>query len=370
MSQSGIDPFNRMGAYARAPSTQSMFDKTPSRINRPYVQETVIVENLTTVNIATYSGIGVRTILPFYNKRPENVVRVELTITIPKSATFDFLAIDSLMVQLSHEQRQQVLTFFDALDKDDYLIRNSVTFNLHWDVPMELLKRSPHGVLIEGINQVIQIHHPDTDRTELFPAFYQPPPLGFEPTEGLTGTFNKHDNVVRGIWVNIKGTIPIQICSNLNDTSLPEGFSVLMNGKWCHLGIDQLAFHGFYLTPMQATAAHSLTTAEQTTAHKQWLIDQEKMVDREEKRADKEYDRTEKKASQEYDRTFKEEDRIDKRTDKVYDREQALIDKAPLRKQSLWNARATPFLVAITVGTAVMRGILEFKKFYDTLAEK
>lgn len=370
MSQSGTDPFQRISDFVRQPSTNAVLDKSPARVHRPYVQETIIVENLTTVNIATYSGFGVRTVLPFYNKRPENVVRVELTIVIPKTASFDFLSVDSLMVQLSHTQQQQVLSFFDALDSSDYLTKNSVTFNLHWDIPLELLRRSPHGVLIEGINQVVQIHDSEQDRSELYPATYHPPVLAVEPVHGLTGSFNKHDAIVKGIWVNIKGTTPIQICDNLNDTSKPEGLAVHMNGEWRHLKLDELAIHGFYLTPMQATGAHTTTTAEQTTAHKQFVADQDKLVEREEKRADKEYDRTEKKANLEYDRSVKDDERTEKRTDKAYDREQTLIDKAPVRRSSAWNAKYAPILTSLAAVTATLKFVLEIKKHYDTLVDK
>uniref|UniRef100_A0AB39CD95 Virion structural protein n=1 Tax=Pseudomonas phage RVTF4 TaxID=3236931 RepID=A0AB39CD95_9VIRU len=368
MSQSGIDPFNRIDGYTSAPRTTPRMER--GSVLKPYVQETVVVENLTTTAIATYSGMGIRTILPSFNQRPENVVRIELKLVVPKSTTIDFLALDTLMHRLSKDQRDQILDFYGALDKDDYFIQNSVTLHLHWDIPMELLRRSPYGVLVEGINQVVQIYDRDADPTDLYPATYQPPPLAIEPTEGLLGTFNKHDRAVKGIWVNIKGTTPIKICNNLNDVTKPEGFSVLMNEEWQHLSIDELAFHGFYLTPMQATAAHTNTTAEQTTAHKQFIADQDKQFDRDEKRADKEYDRNEKKANQEYERSFKEDDRAEKRSDKAYDREQTLIDKTPVRRNAEWQSKAAPVILAFSVVSVVIKGVIEIKKFIDTLVEE
>lgn len=365
MSQSSIDPFVRIRGYRNHPKT--IPEKSDERFNRPFYQQSIRVENFTNRRIACYSNFGLRTIIPPFNARITDTVRIELTLSIHQGAVLDYLAMESLMEDLSLEQIKHLHDFFEAQEATLGITRK---LHLHWDIPLEELKHAPCGVLVEKLGVVVQIHNPELDATEHFVAAYRPPPVVAEEVSGLIATFNKHDTVVKGVWINIGGVKPIKLCSNQNDTNRPEGLTVVMDGETLELTLSEMAQRGFYLSAMTASAAHTTTNAEQTAVYKQFVSDQDKLIDREDKKADKDFERAEKRANQEYDRAFKEDERIEKRSDKAYDREQALIDRTSSRKMTSWHNGYTKIIGVFAVVTAGVKLAVDIKKYYDTLVDK
>lgn len=383
MSQSSIDPFNRIRGYHVHPTTGP---KANSLLGRASVQHSIRVENHTKYYIASYGAFGLRTYLNPFQGHNAGFVRVELTITIHQSAGIDYLSMDQLMPDLSEEQRQALQAFLQAQDIN---LTNAQRVNrilyVYWDIPVTEIQNSIGGVFIKQLGLVLQIHDPQQCASEHHSIWYKPSlQETVVPEDGIHAVFNKHDSVVKGIYINFAGNKPIKICDNLNDPSRPEGLSVVMNGEHLELGLSDMVAHGFYMTAVQAAAAHTSTNAEQIAAHKQHIAEVDKQIDREEKRSDKERDyqwreteRQDKRESIQWEREFKsdtvnndrrakEQDRSDRREDKQYDRQQQRIDKRVPRINA-WIGAFTSALGAVALA---LKYIPEIKKQYETLAEQ
>lgn len=344
MSQSSIDPFNRIRGYHVHPTTGP---KTSSLLGRASVQHSIRVENHTKHYIASYGAFGLRTYLNPFQGHNAGFVRVEVTITIHQSAGIDYLSMDQLMPDLSEDQRQALQAFLQAQDIN---LTNAQRVNrilyIYWDVPVAEIQNSIGGVFIKQLGLVLQIHDPQQCASEHHSIWYRPSlQETVVPEDGIHAVFNKHDSVVKGIYINFAGNKPIKICDNLNDPSRPEGLSVVMNGEHLELGLSDLVANGFYLTAVAAAAAHTATNAEQAAAHKHHIAEVDKQIDREEKRSDKdreyqwrETERQDKRESIHWEREFKEDtvkhdrcskeqDREDRRSDKQFDRRFQLITK-------------------------------------------
>lgn len=383
MTHSSTDPFVKIRGYRSQPKTISE-QKEPG-LPRPFVQQTIRVENYTSYHIATYGTFGLRTYIPPFNARLRNFVRVELTISIHQSAGIDYLAFNGLLRDLSEQQIQTLQEFFEAQDLNTCnSLRQTRLLCLHWDVPVDQIAHSPCGVLIESLGIVLQIHDPKQCSSEHYSVWHRPQPIADSTDGGIKAVFNKHDSVVKGVWVNLGGPKPIKICDNQNDTSSPEGLVVVMNGETLELELSEMTHHGFYLTGATAAAAHANTNAEQAAAHKQFIAEQDKLLDREEKqldredkRQDKERDfawreteREDKRENVMYERTFKEDVVHQDRRNKEHDRHQQIIDKEPQRKIAKLNAMFAPLTIPLVAIVTAAKLYVELKKIYESTREQ
>lgn len=360
MTECSKDPFKRVSNTSKLPNRLPDLDdyKVRGIGGMPFVQFTTLIINQTNKRIATYNHLGLRTIIPKDPEALNGVVRVQMSFTT-NGTLIDYSSMGHLMHLLSDAQVESIYSFLKALDQDT--TRNLVLF---WDIPLDELRHNPNGVSIEALGLVVQLDDPALETTDLIRADtrYIAAP---DKLTGLTAHFNKIDRTVHGIWINIKGTTPLKLCSNQCDPNLPEGLTVVMNGEQQTYTLDEMALNGFYMSAATASTSHTVTAAEANTVHKQYIQENKESIERQAKEEDRRYERTVKEEDKQWDRSFKEKERDVKLEDKQYDREQVIIDKAPQRSVAWTMQRLGVISAVVVLASSLIKVGLEVKKTYD-----
>lgn len=317
MTSSIIDPFSRVTGFSKTPTTKPNTKADTFAVSSPKyatLVRSVNVENRTRLEIVTWDNLCV----PYYlgPRSPDNpeVVRVEVSMKPCGGARPDYIGMHELMQHVPADMVDYIDKALKGQDLDHATAVPTGTLYFYWDIPLEMLQRSPGGVHLEALGLVVRLakYHKDAP---IYPANYVPPSI--EHTgEGISASFNKIDYCIEGIWLNLKGVTTRFLCKNQNDPNQPEGLIIHSNGKERTYRIDELSMNGFYMTEQDAAAARGETASEIAQAQRAY----QQQVDRDYERRIKEeqtnYDRQQKDdqlardaENREYERRIKEAER-------------------------------------------------------------
>lgn len=317
MTSSIIDPFSRIPGIVKTPTTKPSTQSDVFPIRNPKyatLVKSIVIENRTRMPIVTWDNLCIPYRIPALMVDNPEVVRVEVSLKSCGVSRPDYLAMHELMQHVPADMVDYIDKAIKSQDTDHNKSATSGTVYFHWDIPVDLLLRSPGGVLIETLGIVVRLEKYHLN-APIHPANYKLPSI--ECTgEGITATFNKIDFCIEGIWLNLKNNITWFLCENQNDPNQPEGLIILSNGKERTFRIDELSANGFYMTEQDAASARGETASE--IAQAQRLYQQQ--VDREYERKVKEeqtnYDRRQRDdliareiENREYERRIKEAER-------------------------------------------------------------
>lgn len=370
MSEMSHDPFKRLdGNDANVMSRQHLdhFAGLGNNSSSAYSYHTVQIVNQTCERVCEWDHLGVRTTLAKHHIPYGGTVRIEYSYKA-RGGVIDPAFMTALM---KHIPPEKIMSIFNLINQQVTDMRHINTFHLYWEIPVEMLRENPNGILISPLGRVIQLYDPETTPEDVFTADTIPE-LCVGHLTGIQTHFNKLDKAVKGCWVNLKGTNVKKICDNDNDPALAEGLTVVMNGKSVFYPLDEMAMNGFFMSPITAVGAHAITAAEANQAHKQFTQDNKEAQERAAKEEATRYERTVKEDDRQfsrentlYDREFREREREIKIDDKTYDREQILIDKTPSRQTSKWQLRFALVATAVTAITGVLRLNADLMKVYS-----
>ncbi|WDS62270.1 hypothetical protein [Pseudomonas phage D6] len=382
MTSSIIDPFSRVTGFNKTPTTKPNTKTDTFPVSNPKyatLVKSVNIENRTRMEIVAWDNLCI----PYHldPRSPDNpeVVRVEVSLKPCGSAKPDYLGMHELMQHVPPEMVDYIDKALKGQDLEHTQAVTAGTLYFYWDIPLEMLKRSPGGVHIEALGIVIRLakHHKGAP---IYPADYRPPAI-VHTGEGIVASFNKIDYCIEGIWLNLKGTTTRFLCKNQNDPNQPEGLIIHSNGTERTYRIDELSANGFYMTEQDAAAARGETAAEIAQAQRAY----QQQVDRDYERRIKEdqtiYDRRQNEEklqreaeNREYERRIKEAEREARELREALQlsrEERAYNDQRTDKKEASTNVKraAVLSLVQGAVGLLITgpKGIEAIIKIIDSL---
>jgi hypothetical protein len=382
MTSSIIDPFSRIKGISKTPTTKPNTKADTFPVTNPKyatLVKSVNVENRTRMEIVTWDNLCIPYHLDARCPSNPEIVRVEISLKPCGGARPDYLGMHELMEHVPAEMVDYIDKALKGQDLDHNTAVAPGTLYFYWDIPLELLQRSPGGVHIEALGIVVRLakHHKGAT---IYPADYRPPNVEFTG-EGITASFNKIDYCIEGIWLNLKGVTTRFLCKNQNDPNQPEGLIIHSNGTERTFRIDELSANGFYMTEQDAAAARGETAAEIAQAQRAY----QQQVDREYERRQKEeqtaYDRRQKDEqlqreaeNREYERRIKEAERESRELRDLLQlsrEERAYIDNRVDKKDASTNVKraAVLSLVQGAVGLLITgpKGIEAIIKIFTSL---
>lgn len=376
------DPYSRITGFSRTPTTKPNTKSDTFSVSSPKyatLVKSVNVENRTRMEIVTWDNLCIPYHLDARSPANPEVVRVEVSVKPCAGARPDYNGMHDLMQHVPAEMVDYIDKSLKGQDLEHATVVPNGTLYFYWDIPLELLQRSPGGVHVEALGIVVRLakHHKGA---AIYPADYQPPDI--EVTgEGISASFNKIDYTIDGIWINLKGTTTRFLCKNQNDDTQPEGLIIHSNGQERSYRINELSSNGFYMSEQDAASSRGETAAEIAQAQKAY----QQQVDRDYERRIKEdqtnYDRRQKEdqiardaENREYERRIKDAEREARELREkltLHREERAYVDQRADKRESGTNIRRAAILSLVQGAVGLMvsgpKGLEQIIKIFTSL---